>query len=180
MALSATVFKAEVNIADMDRHYYQSHHLVVARHPSETDERMLIRLLAFALNANEALQFTKGISTDDEPDLWQKSLSDEIEVWIELGQPDEKRIRKACGRAQQVIVYCYGGRTAEIWWEQNAKHLQRFSNLRIINLAKDATEALANMSQRTMQLNVSLQDGEVSISDNTQNIDLVPEQWFPA
>ncbi len=180
MALSATVFKAEVNIADMDRHYYHTHHLVLARHPSETDERMLIRLLTFALNANESLQFTKGISTDDEPDLWQKSLSGEIELWIDLGQPDEKRIRKACGRAQQVIIYCYGGRTAEIWWEQNAKHLKRFSNLRIINLSKEATEALANMSQRTMQLNISLQDGEVSISDNEQNIDLVPEQWFPA
>lgn len=180
MALSATVFKAELNIADMDRHYYHSHHLVLARHPSETDERMLIRLLAFALNASETLQFTKGISTDDEPDLWQKSLSDEIELWIELGQPDEKRIRKACGRAQQVILYCYGGRTAEIWWQQNANHLQRFDNLRIYNLPKEATEALASLSQRSMQLNVSVQDGEVSVSDHQQNIDIVPEQWFPA
>jgi len=179
MALSATVFKAELNIANMDTHYYHSHNLVLARHPSETDERMMIRLLAFALNANEALQFTKGLSTDDEPELWQKSLSDEIELWIELGQPDEKRIRKACGRSKQVIVYCYGGRGAEIWWDQNAKHLNRFSNLRIINLPKEATESLGSMSKRTMQLNISMQDGEVSFSDNEQNVDLTPEAFFP-
>jgi len=179
MALSATVFKAELNIANMDTHYYQTHNLVLARHPSETDERMMIRLLTFALNADEALQFTKGLSSDDEPELWQKSLSGEIELWIELGQPDEKRIRKACGRAKQVIVYCYGGRGAEIWWDQNAKHLNRFSNLRIINLPKEATEVIATMSQRTMQLNVSLQDGEVSISDNEQNVDIIPQTMFP-
>lgn len=179
MALNATVFKAELNIANMDTHYYHSHHLVLARHPSETDERMMSRLLAFALNAHEHLQFTKGLSTDDEPELWQKSLSDEIELWIELGQPDEKRIRKACGRAKQVIVYCYGGRAAEIWWEQNSKHLVRFNNLRIINFPKPATEALANMSHRTMQLNVSMQDGEVSFSDNEQNVDLTPQTFYP-
>ena len=179
MAISATVFKAELNIANMDTHYYHSHQLVLARHPSETDERMMIRLLAFALNADEALQFTKGLSSDDEPELWQKSLSNEIELWIELGQPDEKRIRKACGRSKQVIVYCYGGRGAEIWWDQNAKHLNRFRNLRIINLPKDATEILGSMSQRTMQLNVSMQDGEVSFSDNEQNVDLTPEVFFP-
>jgi uncharacterized protein YaeQ len=179
MALSATVFKAELNIANMDTHYYQTHNLVLARHPSETDERMMIRLLTFALNANEELQFTKGLSADDEPELWQKSLSNEIELWIELGQPDEKRIRKACGRSKQVIVYCYGGRGAEIWWDQNAKHLNRFSNLRIINLPKEATETIASMSQRTMQLNVSLQDGEVSISDNKQSVDIIPQTMFP-
>jgi len=179
MALSATVFKAELNIANMDTHYYHTHNLVLARHPSETDERMMIRLLTFALNADEALQFTKGLSSDDEPELWQKSLSGEIELWIELGQPDEKRIRKACGRSKQVIVYCYGGRGAEIWWDQNAKHLNRFGNLRIINLPKEATEVIASMSQRTMQLNVSLQDGEVSISDNEQSVDIIPQTMFP-
>ena len=139
----------------------------------------MVRLLAFALNAHPELQFTKGLSTDDEPELWQKSLSDEIEVWIELGQPDEKRIRKACGRAKQVIIYCYGGRSTDIWWEQTSKHLQRFENLRVVNLPKEACEALASMVQRTMQLNCSIQDNEVSISDNEQHIDLTPEVLFP-
>lgn len=175
MALSATVFKAEVNIADMDRHYYQTHNLVLAQHPSETDTRMMVRVLAFALNANEELQFTKGLSTDEEPELWQKSLSDEIELWIELGQPDEKRIRKACGRAKQVIIYCYSGNSAAIWWDQIGSQLQRFNNLTVINLPAAECEAMASMVQRTMQLNVSLQDGVVSISDNEQNIDITPE-----
>src|SRR6056297_2009370 len=109
MALKATIFKAALNIADMDRHYYGDHQLTLAQHPSETAERLMVRLLAFALNASETLTFTKGISTDDEPDLWQKSLSDDIELWIELGLPNESRLRKACGRAQRVIVYAYGG-----------------------------------------------------------------------
>lgn len=175
MALSATVFKAEVNIADMDRHYYQTHNLVLAQHPSETNTRMMVRILAFALNANEELQFTKGLSTDEEPELWQKTLSDEIEVWIELGQPDEKRIRKSCGRAKQVIIYCYSGNSAAIWWDQVGSQLQRFNNLTVINLPASECEAMASMVQRTMQLNVSLQDGVVSISDNEQNIDITPE-----
>lgn len=105
MALKATIFKAEISISDMDRHYYQEHPLTIAQHPSETNERMMVRLLAFALNADERLEFTKGLSADDEPELWNKNYSDEIELWIELGQPDEKRIRKACGRSRQVIIY---------------------------------------------------------------------------
>ncbi len=104
MALKATIFKAELHIADMDRHHYGDHALTIARHPSETDERMMMRIVAFALNAHEDLVFTKGLSTENEPDLWQKSLSDDIELWIDLGQPDDKRIRKACGRAQQVMM----------------------------------------------------------------------------
>jgi uncharacterized protein YaeQ len=180
MARTATVYKAELSIANMDVHYYETHNLVVAQHPSETNERMMVRLLAFALNASEQLQFTKGLSTDDEPELWQKSLSGEIELWLELGQPDEKRIRKACGRAKQVIIYCYGGRSTEVWWPQISSHLQRFNNLRIINLPKENCEAMESMVQRTMQLNVSIQDGEVSISDHQQNIDITPETLFPA
>ena len=105
MALKATIFKAELQLSDMDRHHYQTHALTLARHPSETDERMLLRLAAFALNADERLEFTKGISSEDEPDLWLKNLSGEIELWIELGQPDEKRMRRACGRARRVVVY---------------------------------------------------------------------------
>ncbi|MCP3669955.1 MAG: YaeQ family protein, partial [Gammaproteobacteria bacterium] len=105
MALKATIFKTEIQVTDMDRNHYQNYAFTIARHPSETDERMLARLLAFSMHAEESLTFTKGLSTDDEPDLWQKSLSGEIELWIDLGQPDEKRIRRACGRARQVVVF---------------------------------------------------------------------------
>jgi len=125
MALSATINKVSINIADMDRHYYQQHDLTMAMHPSENNFRFIVRVIAFALNAHEQLSFTKGLSTDDEPEVWLKSFSDEIELWIDFGQVDEKRIRKACGRAQQVIVYTYHERKAKVWWEQIASKLER-------------------------------------------------------
>ena len=118
MAINATVFKAVLQIADMDRHYYADHVLTLARHPSETDERMMVRLLAFALFAEDGLTFGKGISSDEEPDLWHKDLTGEIKRWIEVGLPDMRVIRKACGRADQVVVLSYG-RAAGIWWNEN-------------------------------------------------------------
>ena len=117
MAVKATIFKAELQVNDMDRNYYQGHSLTIAQHPSETEARVMVRLLAFALNASESLTFGRGLSTDDEPDLWARDLTGQIELWIETGQPDEQRIRKACGRAGQVIVYTFSGRGAGIWWE---------------------------------------------------------------
>ncbi|MBL3527052.1 MAG: YaeQ family protein [gamma proteobacterium endosymbiont of Lamellibrachia anaximandri] len=177
MALKATIFKAALQIADMDRNYYQEHQLTVARHPSETDERMMVRLLAFAMNADERLIFTKGISTDDEPDIWNKSLSGEIDCWIELGQPDEKRLRKASGRAKNVIVYLYSGRGADIWWEQNRDNLQRLSNLSVINLSDDSCKALANLAQRNMQLQCTIQDGQVWFGNDSETVEINPAIW---
>ena len=141
MALKSTIFKAELQIADLDRNYYQNHALTVARHPSETDERMMARILAFVLYADPALIFGKGLSSEDEPDLWRKDLTGAIELWIEVGLPDEKRIRRACGRARQVVVLTYGGRVADMWWQQNKAALQRQDNLAIINLAAEETPA---------------------------------------
>ena len=169
MALSATIYKAELTIADMDRHYYQMHELTIAQHPSETELRMMIRLAAFILNADEQLRFTKGLSSDNEPDLWQKSLSNEIELWIDLGQPDEKRIRKACGRAKQVIIYTYHQRSSTTWWQQQRANLTRFKNLKVIHLDAQNIEALV---QRTMQLQCNIQDGELYMSDNANTITL--------
>src|SRR5487761_2687911 len=124
MTQKSTVFKVDLHIADLDRHYYHDHALTLARHPSETDERMMVRLLAFALHAHEALSFANGLSTDDEPDLWQKDLTGAIELWIDVGLPEERAIRKACGRAGQVCIYSYGGRAAVIWWEQCRSKLE--------------------------------------------------------
>ena len=174
MAISATIYKSDINIADMDRHYYQSHELVIAQHPSETEFRMMIRLCAFILNANEQLSFTKGLSTDDEPDIWQKSLSDEIELWIDLGQPEEKRIRKACGRAKQVIIYTYNKRSADVWWQQLAPKLARFKNLSVIHLEADNIEALV---QKNMSLQASIQDADLYLSDNKHNINITQTPW---
>lgn len=177
MALSATIFKIQLNVADMDRNVFGDYNLTLARHPSETDERMMVRVLAFALHAHERLQFSKGLCADDEPDLSLKALSDEIELWINVGLPDEKRIRKACGRAQQVFVYSYGGRTANMWWQQNAEKLARLKNLTIVNLPKTATDALAALAQRTMQLQCTIQDGQLWISDGETTLEIHPENF---
>jgi uncharacterized protein YaeQ len=163
MALNATTYKAELAISDMDRHYYATHALTLARHPSETEERLMVRLLAFALYADERLLFGKGISSDEEPDLWRKDRTGEILEWIELGQPDEQRIRKACGRARQVIVFTYSGRGAGIWWDKNESLLARAKNLTVIDIPAAAVAALAALAERTMRLQCMIQDHQVQV-----------------
>jgi uncharacterized protein YaeQ len=170
MAIKATVCKANLQIADMERNYYQEHTLTLARHPSETDERMMVRVLAFALNAHEYLQFGQGMTTDDEADLWQKDLTGSIELWIDVGIPDEKLVRKACGRANQVIVYCYGGRVADMWFAQNHSQFERQHNLTVINLAQASTRAIAALAQRNMQLQCTIQDGQVWLNDDNTSV----------
>ncbi len=177
MALKATIFKAAVQIADMDRNYYQNHALTLARHPSETDERMLIRVLAFCRQANEALSFTRGLSTDDEPDLWQHDLTGRVELWIDIGQPDEKRIRKACGRAEQVHVYCHSGHSAELWWQKNRDKLERFDNLTVVNVDAGASQSLARLAQRSMQLQCTIQDGQIWLGDADTSVPVDLTIW---
>jgi uncharacterized protein YaeQ len=177
MALKSTIFKADCQITDIDRGYYQPHNLTIALHPSETEERMMVRLLAFLLNAHEHLQFTKGLSTDEEPDLWQKSLTDDIELWVDIGMPDEKRIRKACSKADNVIIYSYGGQN-NVWWKQLQAKLARFNNLTVINLPKSATDQLLLMVKRTMQLQINLQDGQIWVSDDHHTAHIIPEIWL--
>jgi len=172
MAVKATIFKAELNIADIDRHYYADHVLTVAQHPSETDERMMVRVLAFALHADEDLLFGRGLSTEDEPDLWLKDLTGTIELWIDLGLPDERRLRKASGRAREVIVYSYGGRGVKVWWEQNRDKLARIDNLRIYSISAESSQALAGLARRTMQLQCTIQDGQVWLANENDRIEL--------
>ena len=175
MALKATIFKAELQIVDMDRNYYHDHVLTIAQHSSETDERMMVRLLAFVRHAQETLVFGKGLSADDEPDLWQKDLTGAIETWIDVGLPDEKRIRKACGRARHVFIYNYGGRSADIWWDQNSGNLERLKNLTVLNLPMAVSQSLAKLAQRNMQLLCTVQDGQIWLADkdDTVQVDLV-------
>lgn len=149
----------------MDRHYYEEHALTLARHPSETDERMMVRLLAFALHAHEALSFGRGLSTEEEPALWHKDLTGAIDLWIEVGQPEEKIVRRACGRAKQVYVYTYGGRGADQWWDKNLATLDRLNNLTVMNLPMDGSRALTALAQPSMQLQCTIQEGQVWIAD---------------
>ncbi|MFT4103390.1 MAG: YaeQ family protein [Burkholderiaceae bacterium] len=173
MALRATVYKAELSIADLDRSYYADHVLTLARHPSETEERMMMRLIAFALNADPALSFGAGLSTGDEPDLWRRDLTGAIEQWIEVGLPDERVLRKAAGRAAAVGVYAYGGRKADAWWSQNAAAMRRIAPLSVVAIDVPGPLALAGLAERTMRLSATIQDGQVLLSSGERSVTAV-------
>ncbi len=174
MALKATIFKAQIGIADMDRGYYADHALTLARHPSETDERLMLRIVAFALHAHERLEFGRGLSDEDEPGLWRKTLTGEIETWIEIGLPDTKRLRKACGRAREVLVYAYG-RGADMWWRQAGEELARHENLSVWALPIEATHTLATLADRSMRLQFTIQEAVVFATDDKQSVQLEPQ-----
>ncbi|HEX9758585.1 MAG TPA: YaeQ family protein [Nitrospiria bacterium] len=178
MAFNATIYKAVLQIANLDRNYYQERALTLARHPSETDERLMVRVLAFALHASEGLSFAHGrigaglIKAGEEPDLWKKNLTGEVELWIEVGLPDERAIRKACNRAQQVVVYAYGGHKADRWWEQNRGVLGQANNLTIVNLSNETTRAIAAMAQRDLKLNCTIQDGHIWFGEGEETVEV--------
>jgi uncharacterized protein YaeQ len=174
MALNSTVYKAELQVSDMDRHYYATHPLTLARHPSETEERLMVRLLAYALFADERLEFGKGLSQDDEPDLWQKDYTGDILLWIELGQPDETRVRKACGRARHVVVITYGGQAAEVWWSKSGAALARNKNLSVLDIPPETVQQLVGLSERSMRLQVLVQDGELQLMGEQSAVAVQP------
>jgi uncharacterized protein YaeQ len=178
MAIKATIHKAALEIADLDRQLYSDHELTIARHPSETDERMLIRLLAFALNvpADEdrgALEFGKDMWEPDEPALWQKDLTGQLEHWIEIGQPDEKRLLRASSRARRVSVYSFSTSTS-VWWKGIADQLARARNLSVWQVPATHSQALAALAQRTMKLNITIQEGSVWIAEGERSVEVVP------
>lgn len=174
MALGATVYKIELQIADMDRNHYQTHSLVVARHPSETDERLMVRVLAFALNATETLAFGKGLSTEDEPDLCDRDYTGRLACWIDVGLPSERDIRKACGRADAVKVYVYGGRSVAVWWKQNQHLLARCRNLSVIEIPVEASRAIVDLAQRSMRVQCTVQDGAIWLADDNNSVEIQP------
>ena len=172
MALKSTIYKIDLNIADMDRQYYAQHNLTLAKHPSETDERVMVRLISFALYANEALIFGKGLSDDEEPDLWQKDLTGAIQLWMDVGLPTQKDIHKACGKSAQVAVVLHGGRIADMWWQQNCKGLLKLNNLTVINLPR--TQALASLAAKSINISCTIQDNEILVSHDSGSFDITP------
>jgi len=172
MALKSTIYKVDLHITDMDRQYYAQHSLTLAKHPSETDERVMVRLIGFALYASDTLIFGKGLSDEDEPDLWQKDLTGSIQLWINVGLPTEKNIRKACGRSNQVVVILYGGRIADMWWEQNSKGLLKLNNLIVVNLPE--TSSLATLAERNMSISCAIQDCQLLLSHDSGSLDISP------
>lgn len=175
MATKATIYKTNLNIANMDTHYYGEHSLTIAKHPSENDLRLMIRLLAFTLNADDDLVFCRGIDEDGEPDLWLKSLSGDIELWIDLGQPDEKRVKKACGRSSKVIIYLYQEGMATSWFASNKKLLNRFSNLTIIYLKIDGD--IEELCNRSMTLQANISDGELNLISDDSSVFVTEVIW---
>jgi uncharacterized protein YaeQ len=174
MALKATIFKAEVQVSDLDRNHFATHALTLARHPSETDERMMVRLLAFALNADATLEFGRGLSAEDEPDLVRRDLTGAIELWIEVGLPDEREVRKAAGRARQVRVYAYGGRSAALWWAQNRDTLLRIGNLTVFDIPESVTQGVGALAARNMRLDCTIQEGQLWLSHGGETLHFEP------
>ncbi len=169
MAIKSTIFKVHLGISDLRRQYYEEHELTVARHASETDLRMVLRLVAFALNAHEHLAFTKGLGAAEEPDLWQVDLTGEIQHWIELGQPVEKRLRQSCGKARRVSVYTYQKGASKVWYEGMKDKMERFEHLEVTHLGVSDESGLAAMIDRSMKLHCLIEDGQVLLTDDAEN-----------
>ncbi len=180
MARKATLFNIRLQVSDLDRHHYADYSLRLARHPSETDPRLMVRLLAFALYADERLRFTRGLCVDDEPDLWRHAHDGEIELWIEVGLPDLRRMRRACGRAREVVVIAYDARRLPRWWAGVRSHLCRFDNLRVWSLAGEAPQQLAQLARRTLSLQVTLQEGVMWWSSEQRSVTVTLEPLYPA
>ena len=178
MAIKATIYKAQLNLADMDRNVYVDTNITIARHPSESDERMMIRVLALALGwpadtSEGTIELAKDMWEPDEPALWQKNYSDEILHWVEVGQPDDKRVMKACGRARRVTVWAFQNSTP-IWWDNLTNKVSRANNLTVWQIPTEQSQALGALAQRSMQLQVSVQDGTVWINDGQTTVEITP------
>jgi uncharacterized protein YaeQ len=183
MAIKATIYKANLQIADMDRNVYVDHAVTIARHPSETDERMMIRLLAMALNLpadtnHGALEFAKDLWEADEPALWHRDLTNQIVHWVEVGQPDDKRLMKASGRADRVTVLSYTASTP-IWWSGIVTRITRANNIAVWQVDAAQSQALAGLAQRSMQLQVTVQDGTAWVSDGQRSVEITPQRLNP-
>ncbi|RYF77321.1 MAG: YaeQ family protein [Comamonadaceae bacterium] len=185
MALKSTIFKASVAVADIDHGYYADHALTLARHPSENDERMMIRLIALALNAHKlqsvcdgdgVLGFGAGLSNPDDPDVSLRDFTGRTRVWIEVGQPEDKPLLKACGKADQVLLYAFS-HSADIWWRGMESKLARPQNLQVWRIPTAASQQLASLAQRSMQLQATVQEGVLTLGDAATTVDIEPVRW---
>ncbi|MEO7242434.1 MAG: YaeQ family protein [Variovorax sp.] len=185
MALKSTIFKANVAVADIDHGYYAEHALTLARHPSETDERMMVRLAALALNAyklqsvcngDATLGFGDSLSDTDAADVLLRDFTGRTRVWIEVGQPEDKPLLKACGKADEVLLYCYGS-AAEIWWRGIENKLARTRNLSVLRIPTAAAQELARLAQRSMQLQATVQEGTLMLGDGAASVDVDLLRW---
>jgi uncharacterized protein YaeQ len=185
MAIKSTIFKANLQIADIDNSYYADHAFTLARHPSETDERMMVRLAAIALqayklntvcNGDATLSFGAGLSDPDEPDAWLRDFTGRTRLWLEVGQPEDKPLIKACGKADEVVLYCFN-HAAEVWWKGMENKLSRPQNLSVFRIPTAASQALIPLAQRSMQLQATIQEGALLLSDSSATVEIEPLRW---
>ena len=184
MAITATIYKAELSLSDIDCGVYGDYQLTLARHPSETDERMMIRFLAFALsvpadNNQGELEFAKDMWDADEPSVWQKDFTGQIVHWIEVGQPDEKRLLRTTARVGRVSVYSFASSTST-WWKGMESRLTRARNLTVWQVPAEQSQALAALAQRTMSLQVTVQDGAIWVGDGERSVEVAPLRLYGA
>ncbi|MCK6390395.1 MAG: YaeQ family protein [Azonexus sp.] len=179
MALKSTIFKADLQVSDLDRGHFAEYALTLARHPSENDQRMMVRLLAFALFASQDLSFGKGLSSDDEPALVEIDPSGVVRTWIEVGTPDETRIRKGANKADRAIVLSYGARAVDVWWAENSAALARYDNLTVLRLTAEDAQALSGLAERGMKVDCTIQEGTVWIAQGDTSLELRPEVLKP-
>lgn len=176
MALKSTIYRAELDVANVDVDTYASFSLTLARHPSETEERLMLRLLAFALFADSRLEFGRGLSTDDEPDLWLKDETGQVQLWVEIGLPDPRRLRRAAGRAHRLVVIAFGGRGVEVWQQRNTEDLAQIERLEVFGIRQQDSKALADLAARSMRLHCTIQDGQICIGDASRTLFIEPER----
>ncbi len=178
MAIKATIYKLKLEISDCDKNYFNTHHLTISSHPSETQQRMMVRIISFAMYASDSLCFTKGLCADDEPELWDKNLSDEILNWISLGQVDEKQIKKSLGRSKQVVIFTYAGNKSTTWWQQNQSKYKKLEKLNVINIKAEDVLAMQGLVSRNMDLQCTIQEGTIWLSNLEQTVSFEPEYWL--
>lgn len=170
MALKATIFKAKVSLSNLNIHHYDDLTLTIARHPSENNLRMMVRILAYLMSAQEELSFTKGISSDSEPDIWKINHDGSIDHWIELGNLDERRIRQSCAKAKKVTIYTYQGNQSLSWFKTLENGLSRFENLDIINFTFPNDQSIEDFAERGMNISCTIEDSEIWLSADEDRI----------
>ncbi len=162
MALKPTIYKLKIALTDLDRNYYNTLNLTIAQHPSETLERMMARILAFCINAQESLSFTKGLSSAEEPDLWAHTLDGRVALWIDVGEPAVDRIKKATRIAQTVKVYSFNSKS-DVWWIQEQEKFKQLT-ASIFQFQWKDIQTLAKLAQRTMDISVTITENSAYIA----------------
>lgn len=178
MALRSTIYRATLEVSDLDRGVYGTFPLTLARHPSETEQRLMMRLLAFALHADAALAFGRGLSAEDEADLWLRDATGVIELWIDVGLPDGRELRKACGKARRVVVLAYDERRTQAWRDSESATLERLQNLTVLAVSDAEAASLTALATRAMTLTCTIQEGHVWLASPTTTVELAPSRML--